>query len=311
MNETPRITAWQASGLMIRGDQPLTLDQVFNEVPEIGSPVKQYPVIANGSASEEFIANVRETDNRILGVVGTRYRVVQNRDAFQFGADILDQSGSIIDSVGVINGGSVVWFALKLDHHVTIGGREQEAIDTYLLISNGHDGKHGITAAVVPLRLSCNNQLAWAIGSAQRKFTVRHTSGLEGRLYEARRALEVSYKYTDEIVQIGERLIQEPIVGSVDDFLTKVIRLPDDPSDRQITIAENRRAAIHSTLLHAPDLDGIRDTKWGLLQAVSDWETHDAQNRSSAQNSREQQRMARLLTADQRYSTRALNLLTA
>jgi len=311
MNETPRITAWQASGLMIRGDQALTIDQVFDEVPEIGSPVKQFPVVANGSSSDEFIANVRESDNRILGVVGTRYRVVQNRDAFQFGADILDQSGAVIDSVGVINGGSVVWFALKLDHHVTIGGRESEAIETYLLISNGHDGKHGITAAVVPLRLSCNNQLAWALGTAQRKFTVRHTSGLEGRLYEARKALEVSYKYTEEIVKIGERLIQEPIVGSVDEFLTKVIPLPEDPSDRQITIAENRRAAIHSTLIHAPDLKDIKDTKWGLLQAVSDWETHDAQNRSSAQNTREQQRMARLLTADFRYSTRAGRLLMA
>lgn len=310
MNETPRITAWQASGLMIRGDQPLTIEQVFDEVPEIGSPVTQFPVVANGRESQEYVANVRECDNQILGVVGTRYRVVQNRAAFQFGADILDQTGAMIDSVGVINGGSVVWFALKLDQEYVVAGRQDERLNTYLLISNGHDGKHAISASVVTLRLSCNNELAWAIKNAQRSFTVRHTSGLEGRLYEARKALNVAYKYTEEIANIGERLIQQPIGMSVDEFLTKVVRLPEDPSDRQITIAENRRAAIHSTLMHAPDLADIKDTRWGLLQAVSDWETHQAQTRSSAHNTREQQRMSRLLTGTQPYSTRALNLLT-
>lgn len=308
--DTPRITAWQASGLLIRGDQPLTIEQVFEEVPDIGSPVKQYPVVANGEASQKYLANVRECDNKILGIVGNRYRLVQNRDAFQFGADILDQTGAMIDSVGVVNGGSVVWFALKLDQEVVVAGRQDERLDTYLLISNGHDGKHAISASVVTLRLSCNNELAWAIKNAQRSFTVRHTNGLEGRLYEARKALNVAYKYTEEIAKIGERLIQQPIGMSVDEFLSKVVRLPEDPSDRQITIAENRRAAIHSTLLNAPDLATIKDTRWGLLQAVSDWETHQASNRSSQENTREQSRMARLLNNGQPYSTRALSLLS-
>lgn len=310
MSDTPRITAWQASGLMVRGDQPLTIEQVFEEIPDIGSPVKQYPVVANGDKSEKFIANVRECDNKILGVVGNRYRLVQNRDAFQFGADILDQTGAMIDSVGVVNGGSVVWFALKLDQEVVVAGRQDERLDTYLLIANGHDGKHAISASVVTLRLSCNNELAWAIKTAQRTFTIRHTSGLEGRLHEARKALNVAYKYTEEIAKIGERLIQQPIGMSVDEFLSRVVRLPEDPSDRQITIAENRRAAIHSTLMHAPDLAKIKDTRWGLLQAVSDWETHQSQNRSSAENTREQQRMSRLISNNQPYSTRALAILS-
>jgi len=307
-----RVTAWNASGLLVRGHEPLTIEDVFSRVPEISSPVVAHDIVVNGSKAPGWVANVREFDNKVLGVVGGRYRIVQNRDAFDFGADIIDEAGAVIDSVGVVNDGSIVWFALNLNHDVKIAGVDTESLSTYLLIANGHDGKHAISASVVTLRLSCNNQLAWAIRNARRKYTVRHTSGLDGRILEARKAIGLSFQYTDAIAEIGERLVQQNTTDSqINEWLTKVMPLPEDPTDRQITLVENKRSAVRNTLHTAPDLSEIKDTRWGFLQAVSDWENHQSRIRVTQTNASGQARMARLLNGQQAASSRALSLLTA
>lgn len=314
-----RVTAWQASGLIVRGREPLTLDEIYERVPAIGSRVVSSDVSASSiDGTAGFVpapgwkANVREDDNSVLGIVRGRYKIVQNRDAFAFGADILSQSGAFIDSAGVINNGGVVWVTMNMDHDVMVAGKSSERLGTYLLMSNGHDGKHGITAAVVTLRMACNNQFAVTLRDAVRKFTIRHTGDTDGRLMEARKALEISFKYTDEIAKIGETLINQSYPQDyLEQFLTKVVPMPEDPSDRQITIVENKRAAIASTLKTAPDLNDIRDTKWGLIQAVSDWENHQSRIRVTGNNDASASRMARLVTGNQTASQRALAVLTA
>ena len=39
---------------------------------------------SDGQKIEGFKANIRDTDHQFLGIVGDRYRVVQNEDAFSF-----------------------------------------------------------------------------------------------------------------------------------------------------------------------------------------------------------------------------------
>ena len=39
---------------------------------------------ANGNVISGYKANTRSTDGKVLGVVSTRYQIVQNIDAFQF-----------------------------------------------------------------------------------------------------------------------------------------------------------------------------------------------------------------------------------
>lgn len=43
----------------------------------------------NGTLVSGFKANIRESDNRILGVVTDRYKVVQNEEAFAFTDELL------------------------------------------------------------------------------------------------------------------------------------------------------------------------------------------------------------------------------
>ncbi|MCD8220627.1 MAG: DUF932 domain-containing protein, partial [Clostridiales bacterium] len=51
-----------------------------------------------------FRANVRETDNRVLGIVTDRYKVVQNEDAFAFTGELLGR-GITFETAGSLQGG--------------------------------------------------------------------------------------------------------------------------------------------------------------------------------------------------------------
>lgn len=44
---------------------------------------------SRGGVIKGFKANVRDSDDSVLGVVGDRYKVVQNRDAFKFTDELI------------------------------------------------------------------------------------------------------------------------------------------------------------------------------------------------------------------------------
>ena len=57
-----------------------------------------------GAMIPGYRANVRSTDDAVLGVVSDRYRIVQNEDAFQFTDDLLGE-GVTYETAGSLQGG--------------------------------------------------------------------------------------------------------------------------------------------------------------------------------------------------------------
>jgi hypothetical protein len=171
----------------------------------------QEPIFVGGLPAEGWLANVRELDGKVLGIVSSRYRVLQNRDAFAFASDLIDTGGAVIETAGLLRGGRWSWFLLRLPDEVMIGGDRDERLVTYLLIANSFDGTMSVTVAIVTVRVVCSNTLSLALDTAQRAFRVQHTGSLEGRLAEARRALEISFRYREELRTVGEELLARPV----------------------------------------------------------------------------------------------------
>ena len=59
------------------------------------------------------------TQNDVLGVVGERYKVLQNEDLFSFGDNILDGGGRW-ETAGSIKGGRVVFGSLALERETVL-----------------------------------------------------------------------------------------------------------------------------------------------------------------------------------------------
>ena len=68
-----------------------------------------------------YKANVRSSDNKTLGIVTDRYKIVQNTDAFEFTDNLI--GGDVhYETAGSLNGGKRIWLLAKLPTHIILGG---------------------------------------------------------------------------------------------------------------------------------------------------------------------------------------------
>jgi phage/plasmid-like protein (TIGR03299 family) len=191
-----------------------------------------------------------------------------------------------------------------------IGGDRDERLVTYLLIANSFDGTMSVTVAIVMVRVVCSNTLSLALDTAQRTFRVQHTGSLDGRLAEARRALEISFRYREEMRMVGEGLLARSVSDSeFERFLAELVPVPEKEG-RGRTMALRRQEEVRHIYRNAEDLANVRGTAWGVLQAVAEWDTHVAPVRSVDPRRVGERRLERVLMA-QTLAGRAFELLAA
>lgn len=135
----------------------------------------------DGRACPAF-ATVRDFDKSILGVVGPRYQVLQNIDAFRWFQPFLDSGKATLHTAGCLDSGRRVWVLAHVSdskQEVVSGDR----VDSFILLSNSHDGTMCVRAGFTPIRVVCANTLAAAHGNAGSKLLrVRHTASLQDTL---------------------------------------------------------------------------------------------------------------------------------
>ena len=110
-------------------------------------------ITEDGFSIPGFKANIRDLDNRVLGVVTDRYKVVQNEEAFSFTDSLLGE-GVTYETAGSLQEGRRTWILAKLPQKFIISGDE---ITPYLVFMNSHDGTGAIKAAMTPIRVVCQN----------------------------------------------------------------------------------------------------------------------------------------------------------
>jgi len=261
------------------------------------------------------VANVRSDTRAVLGVVGEGYEPVQNHAAFAFCDDITDSGRAHWIGAGSTRGGARVHALMRLDRDVRIGGAEGEDVLPLLCFRNGHDGGLAVTVSVAPFRLACLNGMLLPLDGAQRVWKARHTAHVQARLVDARRTLGIAWRYYDELEEVGGQLIRQRFGESeFERFLGRLVPLPEPKPDRSdgeraVRNAERVRDAIRNVYRFADDLDNVRGTGWGALQAVTAYVDHTQPTRQTAGRTHAEARFERA-TEPQALKDRALALLT-
>src|SRR6266511_2749404 len=202
-----------------------------------------------------------------------------------------------------------------LDREIRIGGAEGEDVLPLLCFRNGHDGGLAVTVSVAPFRLACLNGMLLPLAEAQRDWKARHTANVEAKLADARRTLGIAWAYYDELEALGGRLIRARMdAGEFERFLGPLVSLPEPRPDRTdggraVRNAERVREAIRTAYRAASDLDNVRETRWGALQAVTAYVDHTQPTRQTAGRSHAEARFERA-TEPQPLKDKALELLT-
>ena len=174
----------------------------------------------NSDKTYSFVTRTNPFDksqNDILGVVGERYKVLQNEDLFSFGDNILDGGGRW-ETAGSIKGGRQVFGSLALERETVLDPNGvSDKINTYLLINTSHDGSVAIQASITPVRVVCANTLNLALSAingkkaSKQSFKIRHTQTAEGKIAIARETLGLANKYMDEFDLMAKAMIEKTI----------------------------------------------------------------------------------------------------
>ena len=205
----------------------------------------------------------------VLGVVGNRYTVMQNADAFAFCNNIVDEGGAHFETAGSLYGGRRVFLSMKLPNDILVGGHD--LVENYLLITNSHDGSSPVTAAITPVRAVCKNTVGAAMSAAKSVFKVRHSASIDGRLQEAREALDISWKYAQNFGDLAEKMYEDEF--SKLEFANYVHQLwerPEAEDKKASTIWDNRYETL-TGLWSAPTQENIAGTKWAAYNTVIEY----------------------------------------
>src|SRR6266852_3499090 len=150
---------------------------------------------------------------RILGVVGEEYRPLQNWEAFDFFDSVVGTGKAIYETAGVIEDGKRVWLLAKLPDLIHI--RPEDAVQPYVLLANGHDGKLMVHVKFTPIRVVCQNTLAMALVDGEhRHLAVRHDRRLRQRLSQAHEMLGLVQATVTHAASIWKRMAERALAVS-------------------------------------------------------------------------------------------------
>lgn len=234
--------------------------------------VIQKPLLTvDGIPVPGFKANLRETDNQILGVVTDRYKVVQNRDAFAFTDELLGE-GVTYETAGSLQNGRRTWILAKLPQRYIISGDE---ITPYLVFMNSHDGTGAIKAAMTPIRVVCQNTLNLALSTAKRSWSTIHTGNIHGKLQDARNTLLYADRYMAELGKTIDKLNQQKLSDrQVLEYIDALFPMQEGISEIQEKNILKMKEDMKIRYFDAPDLEHVGKNAYRFINAVSDFATH-------------------------------------
>lgn len=218
-----------------------------------------------------FKANLRNTDDQVLGVVTDRYQIVQNEDAFAFTDQLLGE-GVTYETAGSLQNGRRTWLLAKLPQKYIIRGDE---ITPYLVFMNSHDGTGAIKAAMTPIRVVCQNTLNLALNTAKRTWSTNHTGDIKGKMEDARYTLLYADKYMAELGKAIDQLSQMKLSDrQVYEYIDLLFPLIDHATEQQKKNLLRLKEDVKMRYFDAPDLQYVGKNAYRFVNAVSDFATH-------------------------------------
>lgn len=215
---------------------------------------------------EGSFATYRTDTNEVFGVVGSRYEVIQNIEAFEFFDSIIGEGHAYYETAGALGNGETIFLTAKLPSKLIVG---KEDIDKYLLFTMAHDGSSSVQVMFTPIRVVCNNTLSAAIQSTQNKVTIRHTKNARKRLEVAKEILGLTSVQSGKYEEVFNLFTKTKITDKVfKDFIDVVFNF--ESKDEQLsTRSENKRNSILEYYEVGVGQEGIQGTLWGAYNTVT------------------------------------------
>ena len=239
-----------------------------------GAPVS-VDSLENMVKIQDKFATYRADTKVPLGIVGSRYEIVQNQDAFAFFDSIIDNGEAIFETAGVLGNGERIFVTAKLPEDMLVAG---EPCNKYIILTNSHDGTSSIIAGFTTVRIVCNNTLQAALKDLTNKVLIQHRTGAKDRLGEAYKVMNIASKYMTEVNEVFNQMARTPITDeALQKYIIDVMQ-PEykalkskEEAEKISTRFKNQVTSIYDFAMSHPtqQTDAARGTVWGAYNSIS------------------------------------------
>ena len=250
----------------------------------------QNPTNYRSHKSSYYVTRTNPFDNGkdILGIVGEKYKVVQNEQLFDFGDNLL-HGGASWESAGSIKNGTIVFGSLVVPKEFTLDAKgANDKTKTYLLVHTSHDGSVSVQASITPVRVVCQNTLNLALGSVKQSFKLRHTATVEGKIQLARETLGLTFNYMDNFEKEAKALFETSVTDlEFNKIITAIYPKPDELNKQGLTVWSSKIDLINDLYFDSPTNANIKGTAWGVFNTLTerlDYFRGERKTKNGAQN---------------------------
>ena len=263
-------TPWHSLGTKL--NRPATSDEAI-QAAHLDFTVEKFRLktTPNDLSVESHFATVRTDTMEVLGVVGSRYEPIQNKDAFTTFDALVGEGEAIYHTAGALGKGERIWLLAKLPDYIRVNGND--LVEKYLLLVNSHDGSSTVRVKLTPIRVVCENTLSLALNGAEQEVHVKHTVNAKEKLKEAHEILGLTNKLYAQLDTIFNRMGETLVHGkTLTDYIETVF--PDRPESQDNSWMTKIRYEIVELSESGQGSEMASGTLWGAYNAVTEYVDH-------------------------------------
>lgn len=281
-NEVP----WHGIGVQVKSD--LSPAQILKAANLDWTVSKQTMVLQNNHkivVSDRF-ALCRDTDNKVLSVVGKVYRPVQNKDAMDFFKKFVEAGHMTMETAGALWDGRYIWGLARVGQDFKLG--KDDEVRSFLLLSSPHVHGKAMVVQFTPIRVVCWNTLSFALGTNLKgkgnAFRMPHTQAFDAAMKtRAEEALGLAKEQMAEFREACEILSKKRVKPEqVEQYFCEVVNF--DPKADTVKVKKGKKKGdpdiikeprilpkFRAALTYAPgqQLPSAEGTYWGAFNAVT------------------------------------------
>lgn len=222
----------------------------------------------------------REDTKDVLGVVGSTYHPLQNTEAFDWFEPFVENGLATLETAGSLFNGKRVWILAKTQKEADVVNGD--TVESYILLSNSHDGSNAVRVGFTPIRVVCNNTLSYAEGhNLSQLIRVRHTQSVVENLQLVREIMDtVNTQFIATIEQYKELTKRDISVEDLRKYVKQVFssqkleQIITDYEAREKAEIERERKRLLERVEEFFELEPARKT-WNMYNAVNSYLNHE------------------------------------
>ena len=264
---SPRLASWTGIGSTINEK---TVDTALTKAKLNYTVQKETLWLTDKTKVEDMMANTyldEKGHKHILGVVGEKYEIVQNRDGFAF-VDYISEGLKFVKG-GMTHTG-MVYLIAELPSVDILGDK----FNPYVIFRNSFNGKYQLSAAITPLRVVCQNQFNFAFNHVANTINIRHSARVGERMEDAKEVLRGVANYMGKLNEVAKQFRKVKLTQSeTEQAINMLFPTPDNADElKKVVLAHQKKA--FAQMLNADDNQNHKHNAWGLVNAYTDFITH-------------------------------------